>query len=1330
MPGHRKRRQFKQTDAFTRGMVSDRKGQECRATRVTSARVDRRILRQAVAAHKPLVSPSCNMCKNTLDQGRMEKKRKIDSECRKFKDQWNIQYFVIESRIVRTEKFEALKRGLKSQQSLFTKVKTEQEAATRASFRVALEIAKRGKPFTDGEMIKECIIAVVEEMCPEKVNLLKPVSMSANTVARRVENIAENISSQLFDKNGHVEWFSLALNESTDVSDTAQVLIYIRGVDKSYEVHEELLDMYSIHGTTTGTDIFKGVEMAINKKNLRWKTLKCITTDGGKNMSGKDKGVVALVSKAVENDGGSKPLVLHCIIHQQSLCGKCLDMSDVLKPVISTVNFIRSFGLNHRQFRQFIAEIGDTDLPYHTAVRWLSCGKVLQRFFELRAVIEIFLNEKHRPLNELQNNAWLWNHTTETEFPIDFAIETLSALKINFDTRFSDFDAIANQIKIFQNPFDADIETLAPELQMEMIDLQCSDIIKNKYENSSFMSPRAGQNLSAGRMWPSGRSLETPALDHSISTRTISRRLVANGLPSCRPLRRLPLTPPNRRQRLEWCRARSTWMTEWHRVVFSDESRFCLSSDSRRVRVWPSTWRKVQSGRNCGTPHRATTFTPGYIGRETHARGRIKMKGKTKNEATWYYTPSKLLSQEVGLLLTADVGLLPGRFKKVLRASVSCSAPAFPHRAVVAQNKETRESLNDALRAQNQETREALQAQNQETREAIQAQNQALQAQHQELKESLALKFKCLEDEISAVKEDISSVKEEMKEEMASLKERLAAVETGHQRTPVFQQENNNSGRPLVKVLTSFKTQFDVVAQANGWNVRDKASFLAAALRGPAVDVLQMIPEQLCLDFNALIDALESRYGEEHYQQLHVVKFKNRLQDKKESSQDFANDIQHLARLAFPTCPSETQNFMAQQQFIDAIGDPETQKFSRLSSATTLQETLFQAMKYEAAQQATIESYRVARQVKLDNPEREKSRFWTYNSKDKPERKRGRCWTCGAHDHISLTCPRKVIQRSDIDCWSCGQYGHMRRNCPDNSETTTAPRKNLGRRNDNADALSRRPCVPQSGHCSRAKERFCVRQVRVQESDKVEEKNWTGQAIRKAQREDRDLLPMINWKESGEKPSWEDVAPYSPETKSLWRLWNYLTLRERVLYRNWESEDGKRGIWKLVLPRSHVPLALQEMHSSPTRGSRNDVEKWCRNCTQCSVRKGPTTRSRRKLKIYNVDTPFERMQAIHQWAGENLNFSSEQIKDRYNVKTSNKTFKEGEMVRLPNPQRKKGLSPKLQYQWEGPYKIINCLNDVIFRISGPSAPGQDMPFIYMNQHLNGVYIFLCAPVDV
>ncbi|CAH1114459.1 unnamed protein product [Psylliodes chrysocephalus] len=67
----------------------------------------------------------------------------------------------------------------------------------------------------------------------------------------------------------------------------------------------------------------KGVDNAINKKNLQWKNLKSITTDGGKNICGTNKEVVALVAKAVENDGGSKTLVLHYIIHQESFCGKC-----------------------------------------------------------------------------------------------------------------------------------------------------------------------------------------------------------------------------------------------------------------------------------------------------------------------------------------------------------------------------------------------------------------------------------------------------------------------------------------------------------------------------------------------------------------------------------------------------------------------------------------------------------------------------------------------------------------------------------------------------------------------------------------------------------------------------------------------------------------------------------------------------------------------------------------------------------------------------------------------------------------------------------------------
>ena len=80
-------------------------------------------------------------------------------------------------------------------------------------------------------------------------------------------------------------------------------------------------------------------------------------------------------------------------------------MSCVMKPVVSVVNFIRSHALYHRQFRDFLKEIHSefVDLPHYTAVRWLSCGKILQHFFELRSQIDLFLTEKNKPQSLLSD---------------------------------------------------------------------------------------------------------------------------------------------------------------------------------------------------------------------------------------------------------------------------------------------------------------------------------------------------------------------------------------------------------------------------------------------------------------------------------------------------------------------------------------------------------------------------------------------------------------------------------------------------------------------------------------------------------------------------------------------------------------------------------------------------------------------------------------------------------------------------------------------------------------------------------------------------------------
>ncbi|GFV16931.1 transposable element Tc1 transposase [Trichonephila clavipes] len=73
----------------------------------------------------------------------------------------------------------------------------------------------------------------------------------------------------------------------------------------------------------------------------------------------------------------------------------------------------------------------------------------------------------------------------------------------------------------------------------------------------------------------------------AVVPQTISRHLAEENLKSKRPFRALPLTPEHRQLRLQWCQVRSMWnVTDWQKVVFSDESRFVWGTDDNRVRVW------------------------------------------------------------------------------------------------------------------------------------------------------------------------------------------------------------------------------------------------------------------------------------------------------------------------------------------------------------------------------------------------------------------------------------------------------------------------------------------------------------------------------------------------------------------------------------------------------------------------------------------------------------------------------------------------------------------------------------------------------------------------
>ncbi|GFV69215.1 retrovirus-related Pol polyprotein from transposon 412 [Trichonephila clavipes] len=75
-----------------------------------------------------------------------------------------------------------------------------------------------------------------------------------------------------------------------------------------------------------------------------------------------------------------------------------------------------------------------------------------------------------------------------------------------------------------------------------------------------------------------------------------------------------------------------------------------------------------------------------------------------------------------------------------------------------------------------------------------------------------------------------------------------------------------------------------------------------------------------------------------------------------------------------------------------------------------------------------------------------------------------------------------------------------------------------------------------------------------------------------------------------------------------------------------------------------------------------------------------------------------RKEEIHHLARERIAMASEKMKTRYDARATGHDFHEGDKVWLWNPKRRKGLSPKLQTNWEGPYTVLKRLNDVVVRI--------------------------------
>ena len=248
-------------------------------------------------------------------------------------------------------KIKNLKSGFEQQTNFFKKKQEESESVTKAALVVNSLIAKQMKPFTDAEFIKECTLAMVNEVCPGKKLLFDSIPLSARTVTRKVEVISENLKLQLKKKCTDFDYFSLAFDESTDACDTAQLAIFIRGITGNFDVIEEFAELISMKGTTRGDDIAQAILECTGRMQLDLSKFVSATTDGVPAMVGSHKGAIAVLQNHVASLGFSNTIIkLQCIIHQEVMASKVthLDMTGLMSTVVKIINFVLARGLNHR----------------------------------------------------------------------------------------------------------------------------------------------------------------------------------------------------------------------------------------------------------------------------------------------------------------------------------------------------------------------------------------------------------------------------------------------------------------------------------------------------------------------------------------------------------------------------------------------------------------------------------------------------------------------------------------------------------------------------------------------------------------------------------------------------------------------------------------------------------------------------------------------------------------------------------------------------------------------------------------------------------------------
>ena len=210
-----------------------------------------------------------------------------------------------------------------------------------------------------------------------------------------------------------------------------------------------------------------------------------------------------------------------------------------------------------------------------------------------------------------------------------------------------------------------------------------------------------------------------------------------------------------------------------------------------------------------------------------------------------------------------------------------------------------------------------------------------------------------------------------------------------------------------------------------------------------------------------------------------------------------------------------------------------------------------------------------------------------------------------------------------------------------------------GRKHANADGLSRMQCKQCGRKEGEMDTGILTHYLVTPEKDDVDgfvrgiasQPSLSLDSLREAQLSDEDFRWMMSGKENDDpRPEWSSVAMKSSAVKTYWAQWDQIETHEGVLFRRWETDDGRIVRRQILLPEKIRKEAVMEMHGNPLGGHlgvRKTLAKvkamfyWCgmtadirsfiRTCSLCQRRKSPPKKRRAPLQQSRVGAPMERV---------------------------------------------------------------------------------------------------------